>query len=160
VLAHGGDPSRIHACVKLPAATVRITQDPNDTCPGESAVDWNIQSAPGAPGPDGFAGPTGPQGLAGPAGRDGADSRLSLRLVTASSPQTAAGNRSADARCPAGRFAVSGAWRIAGSGAFRALESRPLADGRGWRVRIAGRPAAHGWRLIVQATCATQGRTR
>jgi len=165
VLAHGGDPSRIHACVRLSDSTVRITQDPNDTCKAgsESAVDWNIESAAGAPGPDGFAGPTGPQGPSGPPGRDGAGSRLVLRPVAAASPWVATGTRAVVARCPAGYFAVSGAWRIedpSGIGEFTAPESRPLAAGHGWLVRVDGRYAYRGWRLIVQAACAPRGEAR
>jgi len=163
VLAHGGDPTRIHACVRLSDSTVRITRDPSYTCKTgtESPVDWNIESAPGAPGPDGFHGPTGPQGPAGPPGHDGADTRLSLRTVDAASPWLAPGTRTFEARCPAGRFAIAGAWRIddpSRIGEFRALESRPLATAGGWLVRVDGRYAYRGWRLVIEAQCAAQGK--
>lgn len=163
VLAHGGDPSRTHACVRLSDGTVRITQDPNNTCAAgtESPVDWNIRSAPGGPGADGLQGPTGPQGPQGPPGEDGADSRLAQRVVAAASPWVGAGTHAAEVRCPAGEVAVSGAWRIedpSGIGEFRPLQSRPLPRGRGWRVQVDGRYAWRGWRLVVRASCTPQGR--
>jgi hypothetical protein len=162
VLAHGGDPSRVHACVSLADGSVRITQDPNDTCTsGNSPVDWNIESAPGGPGPAGFQGLTGPQGPPGPPGRAGADSRLALRSVTAASPSLRTRTRALEARCHRAEFAVSGAWRVesgSGTGDFLPLESRPLGDGRGWLVRVDGRHASRAWRLIVKAQCAPERR--
>jgi hypothetical protein len=167
VLAHGGDPSRIHSCVRLSDGRVSITTDPNDTCPAkaatdpESPVDWNMESAPGAPGPDGFQGPTGPQGPAGSPGKPGADSELDLRLVAAASRALAPGLGTVVARCPSNEFAISGGWKAqdpSGAGRFQPLESRPVRAGRGWLVRVDGRHAHRGWRLTVQAQCAAKGK--
>jgi hypothetical protein len=62
VSAHGGDTSKIHACVKNSNGTLRIV-GANDTCANnETALDWNIQ---GPPGPSGPPGPTGIPGSGG-----------------------------------------------------------------------------------------------
>ena len=78
VLAHGGDRTKIHACVTN--NSVRITGDPtpfgdpNSQClPGEEErpLDWSATGPPGpegSPGPQGRIGPQGLQGLPGPVG--------------------------------------------------------------------------------------------
>ena len=49
--AHGGDSSRIHACVNKSSGRIRIV-GPLDTCrAGERALDWNIRGPQGPPGP-------------------------------------------------------------------------------------------------------------
>ncbi|MEK7571990.1 MAG: pentapeptide repeat-containing protein [Patescibacteria group bacterium] len=62
VSAHGGDTSKIHACIKttlLNGPNIRIV-DANTNCNNnETALDWNIQ---GVPGPSGPPGPTGVPG--------------------------------------------------------------------------------------------------
>jgi hypothetical protein len=158
VLAHGGDPNRIHACVDA-GFRLKITTDPSDQCPAPSvgAVDWNIRSADGEQGPDGPVGPSGPGGPAGPAGHDGADARMPARVVIEASPWTPSGTRSAEARCRAGEVAISGGWRVQDPsrvGEFRTLDNGPSADGRVWRVRVQGWYAYENWRLVVQAVCA------
>lgn len=78
VSAHGGDTSKIHACVRTASGgddggeggQIRVV-DANATCRrGETALDWNIQGMKGDTGP---AGPKGDSGPTGPAGRDGRD---------------------------------------------------------------------------------------
>lgn len=65
VSAHGGDVTKIHACVKTSTGTIHIV-GANDTCAGnETALDWNIQGVQGAPGPTGMPGPTGVPGVGG-----------------------------------------------------------------------------------------------
>lgn len=162
VLAHGGDPSRIHACMRSSDARVRITTA-DDDCSPDQPFDWNVRSAEGLPGPDGPAGAPGPEGPAGGPGRDGSDSRLAVRVVVAASPWVSAGARSVEAHCRPGEFAVSGGWRIidpSGIGEFRPRESRPLSGGRGWRVGIDGWYAYKRWRLVVRAVCTPQGSER
>jgi hypothetical protein len=68
VRAHGGDTSKIHACVNTASGEVKIV-GANDTCPSPlTAIDWSIQ---GPPGPKGDKGDTGATGLAGPPGPPG-----------------------------------------------------------------------------------------
>lgn len=62
VLAHGGDISLIHACVRTSNGSLRVV-GPNDMCNGnETTLDWNIQGVQGPPGPSGPPGPTGTPG--------------------------------------------------------------------------------------------------
>src|SRR4051794_27537730 len=65
VSAHGGDTTRIHACVKNSGGTVRIVGASEACKSGETAVDWNITGVgvPGPVGPKGDKGPKGDQGL-------------------------------------------------------------------------------------------------
>lgn len=57
VLAHNGDFSLIHACVKNSNGSIRIV-GANDTCNAstEAPLDWNIQGIQGAPGSGGDSG--------------------------------------------------------------------------------------------------------
>lgn len=66
--AHGGDASRVHACVGS-GGTVRIVGASEACRANENAVDWAIQ------GPQGDTGQQGPQGPAGPAGASDAPNR-------------------------------------------------------------------------------------
>jgi hypothetical protein len=60
VLAHGGDPDAIHACVNNASGEVKIV-GANDTCKnGWTSRDWNIQGPQGATGETGATGPQGP----------------------------------------------------------------------------------------------------
>jgi hypothetical protein len=79
VLAHGGDPTRIHACV-LTNGSVAIRADPtgfgnpSTECQpgeGEHALDWGVTGPAGPAGPAGAQGPAGPPGSTGPQGRVG-----------------------------------------------------------------------------------------
>jgi hypothetical protein len=65
VIAHGGDTSLIHGCVKNKGGALRIV-NATATCNSlETALDWNIQGLQGEIGP---VGPQGPQGEQGPPG--------------------------------------------------------------------------------------------
>jgi len=58
-LAHGGDATLIHACVKSSTGEIRIV-GASDTCKiSETALDWRIQGNPGIPGPQGPPGTSG-----------------------------------------------------------------------------------------------------
>lgn len=74
VAAHGGDTTRIHACVDQ-AGNIKIV-DAGAACKrNETALDWNIQGPQGdagAPGPKGDAGAPGVQGPKGDKGDTGA----------------------------------------------------------------------------------------
>jgi hypothetical protein len=70
-IAHGGDTTLIHACVKNSNGSIRIVSATTNCVSGETALDWRIQGEPGPAGPAGPAGATGPQGLAGPQGPQG-----------------------------------------------------------------------------------------
>src|SRR5687767_10032739 len=77
VSAHGGDTTRVHACLNPGSGTIFVV-GPNEACgPNQTALDWNIQGPVGpigATGPAGAIGATGPQGdigLIGPAGAIG-----------------------------------------------------------------------------------------
>src|SRR4051812_19612976 len=96
VSAHGGDITRIHACLNPGNGTIYVVGASQVWGPNQPALDWNTRGAPGpvgrggargatgptAPagpigprgdtGPTGSAGPTGPKGPAGPAGPAGA----------------------------------------------------------------------------------------
>lgn len=73
VSAHGGDMTRIHACVG-PTGSVRIV-DASAACKtNETAVDWNVQGLKGDtgdPGPQGPKGDLGDPGVQGPKGDQG-----------------------------------------------------------------------------------------
>lgn len=72
VSAHGGDASKVHACVSR-FGTIRIVAA-NASCssPLETALDWSREGgAPGPTGPQGAAGTTGPQGPTGATGPAG-----------------------------------------------------------------------------------------
>src|SRR5688500_13780229 len=77
VSAHGGDTTRIHACLNPGSGTIFIV-DAGQTCgQNQIALDWNIQGPVGPIGPAGAQGPQGPagqrgeQGPQGPAGPQG-----------------------------------------------------------------------------------------
>jgi hypothetical protein len=68
VVAHGGDPTKIHSCVKNSTGQIRIIA-PNGVCDtNETSLDWNVT---GPQGPAGTIGPTGPSGPTGPTGPTG-----------------------------------------------------------------------------------------
>jgi hypothetical protein len=82
VASHGGDTTRIHACVNTngsDAGIVRIVGADVVCRTNETAVEWNIEGRVGAAGPQGEQGPIGPvgpqgeQGAIGPIGPQGAD---------------------------------------------------------------------------------------
>jgi hypothetical protein len=167
VLAHGGNPGRIHGCVADdtgtpdPTARLRIV-GPND-CPLPNGVDWNIATGEGDPGPRGPAGATGSQGQTGPAGRAGASSEIRLRVVVAAAPWSGPGTQAVEALCRRDEFAVAGGWRAedpSGIGTFKATENRALDDGTGWRVRADGWYTYKRWRLVVHASCAPRRAAR
>ena len=78
VVAHGGDPTKIHSCVKNSTGQTRIIA-PNGVCDtNETPLDWNVTGPQGPAGPTGSTGPigpTGPTGLTGPAGPSDAFSK-------------------------------------------------------------------------------------
>src|SRR5262245_15032567 len=58
VVAHGGDPTKIHSCIKNSTGQVRIIA-PNSVCdPNETSLDWNATGPQGPAGPTGATGPT------------------------------------------------------------------------------------------------------
>jgi hypothetical protein len=83
--AHGGDASRIHACITDfnrdgEGRYLRVISATDACRRGETALDWNIQGPAGPAGPQGNIGPkgdkgdtgaTGPQGPTGPVGATG-----------------------------------------------------------------------------------------
>ena len=70
VIAHGGDPTKIHSCVKANGQISIV--GPNDICAGnETALDWNIAGTPGGAGPPGPPGPPGSPGSQGVPGSPG-----------------------------------------------------------------------------------------
>ena len=89
--AHGGDPTRIHACVIPPQNAVVIVYapglggDPDFDCASQPTkpgvphwknLDWpSILSGGGGGGPTGPTGPRGPTGPTGPTGPDGSSRR-------------------------------------------------------------------------------------
>ena len=71
VSAHGGDSTKIHACVNA-AGNLKIV-GAGDACnQNEIALDWNVQGVPGIQGPQGVKGDTGEAGPPGPIGATGA----------------------------------------------------------------------------------------
>lgn len=161
--AHGGDATKIHACVKG-NGSVRIVQ-PSETCKkGETALDWNIQGTgvqgpPGPPGPQGPQGPVGPQGPAGPKGDKG-----DTGAAGAQGPQGAIGPQgnpgvsgyeivTRSAQVPYSGLATtlevpcSGKKAIAGGLGYSStnfssnfdpgvIASHPLGTGHGWQVTV------------------------
>ena len=72
VSAHGGDTTRIHACLNPGNGTIYVV-GANQSCgPNQTALDWNIQGPQGLQGEQGPQGPQGPIGPVGTAGQDGA----------------------------------------------------------------------------------------
>lgn len=70
VSAHGGDTTRVHACVNQ-AGGIRIVDAGTNCKQNETALDWNVQGAKGDPGLQGPMGEPGPKGDAGPSGPPG-----------------------------------------------------------------------------------------
>jgi hypothetical protein len=70
-LAHGGDTTLIHSCVKTSNGSVRIVSATTSCAAGETPLDWRIQGDPGPAGPAGPQGATGPQGPQGDPGAQG-----------------------------------------------------------------------------------------
>jgi hypothetical protein len=76
-VAHGGDTTLIHSCVKNSNGSIRIVTASTNCVAGETALDWRIQGDPGPAGPagatgsQGAQGPEGPEGPAGPTGPQG-----------------------------------------------------------------------------------------
>jgi uncharacterized protein YjbI with pentapeptide repeats len=68
VSAHGGDASRIHACLNPGNGTIYVVEAGQACGSNQTALDWNIQ---GPQGPQGIEGPQGPQGIQGPQGPAG-----------------------------------------------------------------------------------------
>src|SRR5688572_9869958 len=71
VSAHGGDTTRIHACLNAGNGTIYVV-DAHQTCgQNQVALDWNIQGPQGPQGLQGIQGPPGPQDLQGVPGQTG-----------------------------------------------------------------------------------------
>src|SRR5687767_487904 len=74
VSAHGGDTTKVHACLNPGSGTIFVV-GPNEACgPNQITLDWNIQGPVGpigATGPAGAIGATGPQGDIGLTGSAG-----------------------------------------------------------------------------------------
>lgn len=71
-VAHGGDTTRIHACVNKTSGVVRLVGPTQACASNENAVDWAIQGPVGPMGPQGIQGIQGIQGLTGTTGATGA----------------------------------------------------------------------------------------
>src|SRR5688500_17669248 len=69
--AHGGDTTRIHACLNPGNGTIYIVEAGQACGTNQTALDWNIQGPTGLTGATGATGPAGPQGPQGPAGAGG-----------------------------------------------------------------------------------------
>src|SRR5262245_11263820 len=78
IVAHGGDPTKIHSCVKNSTGQTRIIASNGACDTNETPLDWNVTGPQGPVGPTGSTGPigpTGPTGLTGPAGPSDAFSK-------------------------------------------------------------------------------------
>ena len=145
--AHGGDPNRVHACVKSSSrhqGQVRIV-DPDERCKSnEQPLDWNI---------------TGPQGPAGPQGPPGALS--GFEVVSEVSESNSSDSKRERVSCSEGKQAISGAAFADGPGdelvalggmdfVFNAIS--------GARIGYAASafetaPTDQPWTLVVRALC-------
>jgi hypothetical protein len=177
VYAHGGDTSKVHACVNFNTGGGRIVGAPTDSgfvgsasslCgSGETPVDWSAagaQGAQGPPGPEGPTGPAGPAGTAGAAGTNGTDGSsgkstsgksAKLRTVRKQIGPNKALNKTGRASCAKGQHVVSGGYSLPGNiPAVNIKESRPSGTtgwyGRGFRARGNG-----AWTLVLYAVCST-----
>jgi len=115
ILAHGGDTTQIHACVKAGSGNIRIV-GANDVCASnETALDWSIQGIQGPPGPAGVSG----------------WERVETQPVTVPDLQTV----TVTANCSTGKKVLGGGHRFfpLAIGTIL-LESRPTLDGQGWQV--------------------------
>jgi hypothetical protein len=157
VNAHGGDPNKIHSCVKNNnEGNVRIV-DPNETCKSnERPVDWNSQGAPGpagpqgAPGPQGEPGPQGPTGAPGPQGPPGPMGAtgpqgpqgvpgISGYQIAQSLPQPVPPGQPVAATCGSGRVLGGGAELLPPNQVGFALSmTQPLPGGTGWEAAHSG----------------------
>jgi hypothetical protein len=149
VNAHGGDPTKIHSCVRTGNGDLRIVA-PQDTCgPNTSPLDWNQQGSQGPPGP------TGPAGAAGVSGWE-------IVRVQSTVPNVAAGTViEAQAACPAGKKVLGGGGVAQGSQSpVHAIGSDPFDFGSlsGFNVRFrnSGGPQPTV-ELNVYAVCANVG---
>jgi len=108
--AHGGDTTKIHACVYSSTGQLRIV-GANETCKKtEQALDWNQAGVPGPAGAPGERGPAGPSGGVGPQGPSGVLS-FYTRHATADLLGSLGGTQSGDqiiASCDPGDRAVGG----------------------------------------------------
>lgn len=71
ILAHDGDTTLIHACVKSSNGAIRIVGNSEVCASNETPLDWRIQGEAGPIGPQGPQGPQGPEGPQGPQGPGG-----------------------------------------------------------------------------------------
>ena len=170
-------PAAIHGCVDRHNGQVRIVSPQGHCRRSETALDWNVEGPPGAPGPAGTSGPAGvngdpgPAGPAGvngdpgPAGPPGAPGTPGVSgweyVVSSAVLLPAGGTRSAVARCPAGKQVIGGGFTSPGVGST-VVESHPVfgpvaGDSRttpGWIV-WARNPSGPDSTLTAYALCAT-----
>lgn len=146
VTAHGGDPSKIHACVNNQNQRVRIVQ-PNQNCVSggeasaiETAVDWNIAGPAGPQGPQGPAGPQGQQGAAGPIGPAGPQGPLgNLAMAVRSASKSVAPNSfdSVEVTCPGSARASGGGFaRVVGTEVFSSEPVPDVGTPTGWKIDV------------------------
>jgi hypothetical protein len=127
VRAHGGDITRIHACVSNTSGEIKIV-GANATCPNNyRALDWNIQGPAGQQGPIGPVGPMGPQGLQGEQGTQGLPGQQGLQgiqgpagisgleIVTANSGNQDAARIDVYVECPSGKQVLGGGYTTYGN---------------------------------------------
>jgi hypothetical protein len=175
VYAHGGDETKIHACVNFNNGAGSIVGAPTDfgftgsataTCPsGFTPVDWNVagpqgaegpQGPQGAEGPQGPQGPTGPAGAAGKSGKSGSSGTTStFRTVSKKVGPSKSQVKTARAVCPGGGEAISGGYKLPGNIAgVNIKESRP-SGASGWYARALQGKGNAAWGLVVYAVCST-----
>ena len=168
--AHGGDATKIHACVEDARGPVRIVSDPtpygdpNEACePDEHALDWSVQGPQGPPGAQGPQGPQGPAGGLPPGIATGVDAFSSykfadVRTVVEDSGLNADNKKTVVAKCPPLHVAVSGGYDLYGMLTGRLIGSSYPSQ-NGWRVEgfeainIAG---TEPWGVTAYAVCIGQ----
>jgi hypothetical protein len=148
-VAHGGDASKIHACVVKDTRYLRLVM-PDDTCKSnETAIDWNIQGPQGLQGVQGVQGAQGPQGDPGTPGISGWDVQEARGY--------AAGNSvgSAYAACHEGQKVLGGGF-LFDDNALQLLQSGPWGDDQ-WRVTAYALTSNYNPGFMVYAICADVG---
>ncbi|MFI6457875.1 hypothetical protein ACIBF6_40745 [Streptosporangium amethystogenes] len=88
------------------------TPAPGECRLGETLMFWNQVGPQGDTGPAGEAGPKGETGATGPAGSQGEPGVSGFEMVYASTMLAANEQRQIDVKCPAGKVALSGHYRV------------------------------------------------
>jgi hypothetical protein len=152
----------ITACTNESNGQIRLVDDAADCKSQETAISWNKEGPPGAPGTPGAQGPPGAQGLPGPIGPPGPPGGTGLsRLEYVTAGPNTASQQAVEAVCGQDLHVLGGAVRNrAIAGTVRASHPSDgtgsgAAGSRGWYGLVVGGSGP----FSVYAICAPAGAT-